>query len=167
MTVLLTLLLVILAIQVYADHKRINQIDRDVTNLFNRTPLENTPEPTPKKETKEVGNLRELLKEAHVKETKAYVAADIATRHGWQILDIQENIKMVRYMRARQGDVQKVNIYHGGKGGRRDLFTVATAINHPVKGKTQLFRKYVSEQELDAVLKNPRAHTDKGYYQGK
>lgn len=41
--------------------------------------------------------------------------------------------------------------------------TVATCINHPKQGKTQLFRKNVSFDELDKIFKNPRVHTGKGY----
>lgn len=176
-TILLTAAILLLATICRSNLKRINQLERDMTYLAAKKvttephaetvqqSTQTTEEP-PKNEVR-TADAAHMLKEAGVTDRKAYRAADIAVRHGWQLLDIQENIKMVRYMRARGGDVQKVNIYHGGKGGKRDLFTVATAINHPTKGKTQLFRKYITDQELEAVMKNPRAHTDKGYYQGK
>lgn len=41
--------------------------------------------------------------------------------------------------------------------------TVATCINHPVKGKTQLFRRGVDYDLMDKIFKNPRIHTNKGY----
>jgi hypothetical protein len=41
--------------------------------------------------------------------------------------------------------------------------TVKTAMEHPVQGKTQMFRRNLSEQEFHAVLANPRQHTGKGY----
>lgn len=43
--------------------------------------------------------------------------------------------------------------------------TVGTVISHPFKGRTQLHRKNVSEEELVKIFKNPRQHTGKGYYQ--
>ena len=39
--------------------------------------------------------------------------------------------------------------------------TVGTAMHHPTKGATQLFRKGVS---VEQVFENPRAHTGAGYY---
>jgi len=42
--------------------------------------------------------------------------------------------------------------------------TVGSYLNHPRQGKTQLFRRSVnSVYELQAILTNPRVHTDKGY----
>lgn len=43
--------------------------------------------------------------------------------------------------------------------------TVGTCIDHPTKGKTQLFRKGVDFALLDKLLENPRQHTGKGYYE--
>ena len=43
--------------------------------------------------------------------------------------------------------------------------TVGSYLNHPTKGKTQLFRRNVhSLHELYSILDNPRVHTDKGYH---
>lgn len=42
--------------------------------------------------------------------------------------------------------------------------TVATCINHPTQGKTQLFRRNVSVEQLAVLFRNPRQHTGKGYY---
>lgn len=58
------------------------------------------------------------------------------------------------------GDV-RVNVWRSEKSS---LFTVGTCLNHPKKGKTQLFRKNCTEQQVMAILKNPRIHTGKGYY---
>ena len=158
--------------------KRINQLERDLSEQIPIPRTETVSDIAEKKAQAHAAvkeaeikmasaeQVEKTLRQAGVKDEKAHIAARLAIAAGWQLLDIQENIKMVRYMRAQNGDVQKVNIYHGGKGGRRELFTVATAINHPTKGKTQLFRKYITQQELAAVLKNPRTHTEKGYYQG-
>ena len=52
---------------------------------------------------------------------------------GWQLIDHQENICMISF--GRNG--VRLNYYYS-KG------TVGTAMRHPTKGKTQLFRKHVS-----------------------
>lgn len=62
----------------------------------------------------------------------------------------------------QQNQIQ-VAVYFSEKAHRG--FTVATAINHPKSGKTQLFRKGCSWGEVTELLKNPRKHTGKGYYE--
>lgn len=169
--IILTLVAVLFALYAYYLHtcvvmitKRVNQLERDLTE-------ENVPahmlgvEPQPTATTEEA--VAVVLREAGITEAKAFGAAGLAIKHKWQLFDIQANIKMVRFMRATGSDISKVNIYYGGKGGRTNLYTVATVINHPYKGKTQLFRKDITVQELEAILNNPRVHTDKGYYTGK
>ena len=42
--------------------------------------------------------------------------------------------------------------------------TVSTCLNHPKKGKTQLFRKRVNKEMLEQIFEYPRKHTGKGYY---
>lgn len=42
--------------------------------------------------------------------------------------------------------------------------TVGTTLTHPIKGRTTLFRKNIEPKEVEAILKNPRVHTEKGYY---
>jgi hypothetical protein len=37
--------------------------------------------------------------------------------------------------------------------------TVGTALDHPVKGKTQLFRRNQSLEDLAQIFANPRLHT--------
>lgn len=85
-------------------------------------------------------------------------AERLARKHGWEKIDHQKNILMVSYRRGGQ----RFNYYYS-KG------TVATSMPHPTKGKTQLFRKGVKEENaLDELFNNPRAHTQemglKGYY---
>ena len=42
--------------------------------------------------------------------------------------------------------------------------TVGSYLKHPKQGNTQLFRREISTwTELDAILQNPRVHTDKGF----
>lgn len=43
--------------------------------------------------------------------------------------------------------------------------TVGSSLDHPVKGKTQLFRRKVTD--FSALFDNPRIHTGKGYYMKK
>ena len=80
----------------------------------------------------------------------------MAKSHGWDFHDIQENIGMISFVKVISGDPARINIY-------TTKMTVATCINHPKKGKTQLFRKGVSEKLLNKIFENPRVHTHKGY----
>ena len=42
--------------------------------------------------------------------------------------------------------------------------TVGSYLKHPTQGNTQLFRRNIDTMsELDAILQNPRIHTEKGY----
>lgn len=169
MNIVLTIAVLLLAAATYSAHKRLNQIERDMSErgiqFREKTQAEVERDERVLRPLIIEKTTGEVLRGAGVEDKKAYAAADLAVQHGWQLLDIQENIKMVRFMKAGNGDVTKINIYYGGKGGKRDLYTVATALNHPHKGKTQLFRKHITKRELEELLKNPRAHTRKGYYQ--
>lgn len=78
---------------------------------------------------------------------------DLAAENGWIEIDHQEHIYMVSFKK----DDCRVNVYYS-------KMTVSTAMNHPKKGRTQLFRRNVSSEGLKAILQNPRAHTGKGYY---
>eukprot|EP00978_Attheya_sp_CCMP212_P007899 scaffold18354_cov48-Attheya_sp.AAC.4 len=53
-------------------------------------------------------------------------------------------------------DGVRINIYYSTR-------TIGTSLNHPYQGKTQLFRRNCSSQNLFEVLQNPRSHTGKGY----
>lgn len=78
---------------------------------------------------------------------------EIATKHGYICFDYQENIGMASYS---NGDT-RINVY-------LTKMTVATCLNHPTKGQTQLFRKNVTLTMLDEIFEYPRKHTGKGYY---
>jgi hypothetical protein len=69
-------------------------------------------------------------------------------------IDFQENLGMVSYS---DGAV-RFNVY-------LTTMTVTTSLDHPKKGKGQLFRRNVSLDVLRSIFKNPRTHTGKGYYQ--
>lgn len=53
----------------------------------------------------------------------------------------------------------RVNVWRNKTG----LYTVGTALAHPKKGKTQMFRRNCTEKEVRELLKNPRKHTGRGY----
>lgn len=71
-------------------------------------------------------------------------------------IDYQENQGMVSYTSG----ICRINIY-------LSKMTVATCLDHPKQGKTQMFRRNVTFAELDKIFKNPRVHTNKGYTQKK
>ena len=54
----------------------------------------------------------------------------------------------------------RVNVYYS-------TGTVATCLDHPRSGKTQLFRRQQSLDDLYAIFNNPRQHTGVGYYRNK
>lgn len=80
----------------------------------------------------------------------------IAAKHNYQVVEHQENIGLV----ILSDGAIKVNVYCS-------TMTVATCLNHPRKGKTQLFRKNVTVAQLEELLEYPRKHTGKGYYKNK
>lgn len=41
--------------------------------------------------------------------------------------------------------------------------TVKTSMDHPTQGKTQMFRRDITNNEYVNVLNDPRHHTGKGY----
>lgn len=71
-------------------------------------------------------------------------------------LDYQEDKGMVSYSDGQT----RINIY-------LTTMTVATCLNHPKKGKTQLFRKRVNLSMLKEIFEYPRKHTGKGYIKKK
>lgn len=77
---------------------------------------------------------------------------NLAQFYGWDLLDHQENIFMASFGNGKN----RINIYYS-------KMTIATCLNHPVQGKTQLFRKRVSLKLLGKIFDNPRIHTNKGY----
>ncbi|KAI8465847.1 MAG: hypothetical protein J3K34DRAFT_435653 [Monoraphidium minutum] len=51
----------------------------------------------------------------------------------------------------------RVNVYYS-------TGTVGTCLDHPRRGKTQLFRRGQSLETLSAIFEDPRVHTGAGYY---
>lgn len=77
----------------------------------------------------------------------------IASKYKYGCIDFQDNIGMASYSDGKT----RINIY-------LTKMTVATCLNHPKKGPTQLFRKNVTLKELEEIFDYPRKHTGKGYY---
>lgn len=73
-----------------------------------------------------------------------------AEANGWEKIECKQPA-MASY---RMGD-NRLNFY-------LSTGTVGSCVDHPKKGKTQLFRKYL-ENPL-SLFNNPRQHTGKGYY---
>ena len=88
-----------------------------------------------------------------MKNTRAIEIRRLGRKHGWEVIDHQKNTFMLSFVK----DFQRMNVYYS-------KMTVATCIDHPTKGKTQLFRKAVGLSVLEKLFMNPRQHTDKGYY---
>lgn len=80
----------------------------------------------------------------------------VATRYGWEEILPRKNPAMVSFLR----DNERINVFH-------TTGTVATCIDHPVKGKTQLFRRNIDLKKLEEIFAKPRIHTGKGYYRAK
>jgi len=83
---------------------------------------------------------------------------ELASDYGWTELPTHPNDegRMLSFYSSDHGGV-RANVYI--KTG-----TVATSLNHPTKGKTQLFRgQRDTFEKLEEVFDNPRIHTGRGY----
>ncbi|KAL0482897.1 hypothetical protein AKO1_014186 [Acrasis kona] len=72
--------------------------------------------------------------------------------HGWVHQGRNENSRVDFYQRGSE----KMDHYY-------TTGTVKTSLNHPVQGKTQMFRRNLTADQFESVCKNPRHHTNKGY----
>lgn len=77
----------------------------------------------------------------------------VGIENGWEFKKYDNNTGMISFIKVGG---ERVNIY-------LTTMTVVTAINHPKKGKNQLYRKNLSYNQVVEILKNPRTHTGKGY----
>lgn len=76
----------------------------------------------------------------------------LARGYGWQQIAHDYGTNMLSF--KRKGE--RINVWYS-------KMTVSTAIKHPIKGFTQLYRKRVSTGLLEAIFNDPRVHTRKGY----
>jgi hypothetical protein len=81
---------------------------------------------------------------------------DLATEIGWQELWHRETERRIRF--KKEAGVY-VDVWY-------TKMTVGTVLDHPTKGRGQLFRKNVDRKTLRDIFENPRVHTGKGYYGG-
>ena len=85
--------------------------------------------------------------------TKQFIIV-LAVNTGWSFpLEEQPNALMISFFK---GDM-RVNVYY-------TTMTVSTAIDHPVKGRCQMYRRNVTQRQLASIFQNPRVHLGKGYH---
>jgi hypothetical protein len=90
----------------------------------------------------------------------------IAKENGWTKIKTI-NAGMYSFKKFLECGSARINIFYTKKSIIKTKFTVATAINHPKQGKTQLFRRNVEIDLLEKIFINPRIHTKKGYQKKK
>lgn len=83
---------------------------------------------------------------------------EMAEIEGWEIIALQENIGMVSFIKGKSTVVTRINIY-------LSTMSISTALKHPKKGRTQLYRKFILPDMLQKIFENPRKHTGRGYYE--
>lgn len=81
---------------------------------------------------------------------------NVADTYKFLKIDYQPNIEMISYSNG----AVRINVY-------LTTGTISTSMNHPKKGKTQLFRKNLTFEQIKETFKNPRVHSGKGYYTKK
>lgn len=77
----------------------------------------------------------------------------LAKIYGWQEIQANDDICLLGFRRSGV----RLNVYYS-------KMTVSTAMKHPTRGKTQLFRKKVNQALLEKIMRYPRTHTSRGYY---
>lgn len=90
----------------------------------------------------------------------------LANNHGWKFKKENEKSNMFSFTKESGNGTKdfKIDVYYKNNSTMLNFnFTIATSIDHPVKGKTQMFRKGVSRNLFIKILINPRHHTDCGY----
>lgn len=77
----------------------------------------------------------------------------LASQWGFQEVQYNPTSCVIGFRRGNE----LVNVYYS-------TGTVGTCTNHPKQGKTQLFRRHVSYDDLARIFQNVRTHTGLGYY---
>ena len=81
----------------------------------------------------------------------------IASDYGYEEIELNTTSRVISFRRQ----TTRINVYY-------TTGTVGTCLNHPSKGKTQLFRRNVTRLDaLERIFDNPRIHTGDGYYTRK
>ena len=82
----------------------------------------------------------------------------VANRHGFSEVQFNEVSRVIAF--EKESPRCRVNVYY-------TTGTVATCLDHPRSGKTQLFRRGQTLDDLDVIFGNPRQHTGVGYFRSK
>jgi len=77
----------------------------------------------------------------------------IAEQYSYTEIDWNRTSRVISFRK----ESVRINVYYTTR-------TVGTCLNHPARGKTQLFRREVPMDQLEQIFENPRSHTGKGYY---
>jgi hypothetical protein len=87
-----------------------------------------------------------------------YLATARALAKGYGLAEIAFTpaSRVVSFAGTAQSGQARWNVYYTTR-------TVGTCLEHPRQGKTQMFRRLVSPQQLQEVFADPRVHTGKGY----
>lgn len=94
-----------------------------------------------------------MFKEATGEYKRVYHLINLAAKYGWHKPAHNAKSCLLSVFKGHM----RINIYY-------TTMTIGTCLLHPVKGKTQLFRRNVTDIELEKIFQNPRVHTNKGYY---
>jgi hypothetical protein len=73
---------------------------------------------------------------------------------GVQEMSLNESSRVISFKNAESDT--RINVYYTTR-------TVGTALTHPSQGKTQLFRRNCTTEELVKIFHDPRVHTGRGY----
>ncbi|KAL7529753.1 hypothetical protein ACHAXR_003141 [Thalassiosira sp. AJA248-18] len=84
----------------------------------------------------------------------------MARCHGFDEIQMNGVSRVIAFGKEGPGPRCRINIYY-------TTGTVATCLDHPRSGKTQLFRRDQTNGDIDAIFRNPRQHTGVGYYRSK
>lgn len=77
---------------------------------------------------------------------------NLGKKHGWEFIADQPENFMISFFK----NGTRINVWY-------TKMTVSTALNHPTKGKTQLYRKHVTPSILEEIFIKPRLNTKLGY----
>jgi len=80
----------------------------------------------------------------------------LAKDNGYKEISCDEQSNVISFRK----ESTRINVYYTTR-------TVGTCLNHPKRGKSQLFRRDVTVAQLEQLLRNPRTHTGKGYFHRK
>jgi hypothetical protein len=88
-----------------------------------------------------------------------YLSEARALAARWSLAEValKPQSRMVSFTgTAASGQAARWNVYYTTR-------TVGTCLEHPRQGKTQMFRRHVSPQQLEQIFADPRVHTGNGY----